>query len=107
MCFSNEDSNEYRLLRLCDKYNTIILDGDKKILNYFINTYNPKSITTYCDMSKFTGNRLDVLGFDLIEYIEPSIIGYSNIKMIQEDIDTIIGKYNKMYDCGISVYRLT
>jgi len=44
---------EYELLRYCSICN--ITGGSEKIFKYFVKNYNPKSIISYCDRSKFTG----------------------------------------------------
>ena len=54
---------EYELIRLCSKEGYFILGGANKLFNYFIKNYNPKSIISYCDISKFNGNVYEKLGF--------------------------------------------
>lgn len=54
---------EWELLRLCSKYT--IIGGAEKLFKYFINTYDPKSIISYCDRSKFRGTVYGILGFTL------------------------------------------
>mgnify|MGYP007037140579 CR=1 FL=1 len=52
---------EYELIRYCSSKN--IVGGAEKLFNYFIKTYNPKSIISYCDWSKFNGDVYLKLGF--------------------------------------------
>lgn len=52
---------EYELIRYCS--NKDIIGGSEKLFKYFINKYNPKSIISYCDNSKFQGNVYIKLGF--------------------------------------------
>lgn len=54
---------EYELLRLCTKNCYLILGGVEKLFKYFIHNYNPKSIISYCDNSKFSGNVYKRLNF--------------------------------------------
>lgn len=54
---------EWELLRLCSHKDFFILGGASKIFSYFIKKYNPKSIISYCDISKFDGNIYEKLGF--------------------------------------------
>lgn len=56
--------HEYELIRFCSSYN--IVGGSKKLFHYFINTYCPTSIVSYCDFSKFTGETYIKLGFSPI-----------------------------------------
>lgn len=53
----------YELTRYCNKSNTTIVGGASKILNYFIEKYNPKSIETYSDNLISNGNLYKKLGF--------------------------------------------
>ena len=52
---------EYELVRYCSSYN--VVGGAEKLFSYFIKTYNPKSIISYCDLSKFVGDTYEKLGF--------------------------------------------
>ena len=47
---------DYELLRLCTKHWYNVLWGANKLFKYFIKTYNPKWVISYCDESKFTWN---------------------------------------------------
>ena len=62
---------EFELLRYCFSKN--IIGGAEKLFKYFINTYAPKSIISYCDKSKFKGDVYTKLGFTLLrKNITPS-----------------------------------
>lgn len=52
---------EYELIRYCSSLN--IVGGAAKLFNKFITEYNPSSIISYCDRSKFQGNVYNQLGF--------------------------------------------
>ena len=52
---------EYELVRYCSSYN--VVGGAEKIFSHFIKMYNPKSIISYCDLSKFVGDTYEKLGF--------------------------------------------
>ncbi len=52
---------EYELIRYC--YSKHIVGGEEKLFHYFIKQYMPKSIISYCDLSKFTGKLYEKLGF--------------------------------------------
>lgn len=54
---------EYELIRLCFISDVLILGGMEKMFSYFLSKYNPSSIITYVDISKFTGNSYIQLGF--------------------------------------------
>lgn len=57
---------EYELIRYCSCYN--IIGGAEKLFKYFIKNYNPNSIISYCDWSKFNGDTYLKLGFKFKNY---------------------------------------
>lgn len=62
---------EYELLRYCS--NCKVIGGAQKLFKYFIINYSPKSIISYCDLSKFNGDVYFKLGFYLKQSkIKPS-----------------------------------
>lgn len=63
---------EYELLRLCTKPEYKIVGGTNKLFNYFIKQYNPSSIVSYCDISKFSGDVYTTLGFTLKNKSKPN-----------------------------------
>lgn len=119
---------EYELLRLCTKSTYSVVGGAEKLFKYFKVHYTPKSIVSYCDNSKFTGNIYYKLGFTLKSYGKPSKHWY-NIKthvhitdnlLRQRGYDQLFGtNYGKgtsneqlmldngfveIYDCGQSTF---
>lgn len=71
---------EYELIRYCWSRHTRTIGGAEKIFKYFIDTYNPASIVTYCDISKFTGNVYTKLGFKTSEkhITQPGYVWYDH-----------------------------
>ena len=61
------DNYEYEIVRLCWNPNFIVIGGTEKLFTYFVRNYNPNSIITYVDISKFTGNVYTRLGFKVID----------------------------------------
>ena len=119
---------EYELLRYCSSHN--IIGGANKLFSFFLKTYNPQSIISYCDMSKFSGAVYEDLGF---MFVKCSVSRHwYNIKtnkhitdnlLRQRGFDQLLGKeygyYGKgtsneelmkkhgfveIYDCGQSTY---
>ena len=72
------DEYEYELIRLAFKLGTVINGGTEKLFKYFIRNYNPDSIVSYCDISKFNGNSYSKLGFKSIEITEPNYVWVTN-----------------------------
>lgn len=85
--FNNEI--EYELIRLCYKDNINIIGGSEKLFKYFINNYNPTSIVSYCDISKFTGNIYLKLGFKS----EVSWITKPNYKWVNSYTNDVLSRY--------------
>ena len=65
---------QYELLRLCSHANYMIVGGAERLFKYFITNYQPKSIISYCDISKFSGDVYNRLGFKLKEQTKPAKI---------------------------------
>ena len=56
---------QYEILRYCVKPGITVVGGLNKLFKHFIEMYHPKSIVTYSDLTKFTGNIYSRLGFKL------------------------------------------
>lgn len=77
---------EWELLRLCTHSNYIIVGGANKIFKYFTDNYKPKSIISYCDYSKFTGDVYTKLGFKFVKLNYPSKIWSKGSKKITDSL---------------------
>ena len=125
MTFGNPrfDKNyEYEILRFCVKPCYQIYGATSKLIKAFINKYNPVSIITYSDASKFTGNAYIKSGFKLNgKLTEPSYVwvnsqlnvlsryqtqkhilvknNLGNIEQTEDDIMSNLGYY-KVYNSG-------
>lgn len=55
---------EWELLRLCTHKDYKVVGGAEKLFNCFVSSYEPNSIISYCDISKFTGDVYKRLGFE-------------------------------------------
>lgn len=116
---------EYELLRLCSKYNHLIIGGANKLLKYFIDNYKPNSIISYCDNNKFNGNIYEKLGFKynnttigkhwvlgnihisnnlLLKYGADKLIGTNKGKGSNNELVLLENNYLPYYDCGQSSY---
>lgn len=54
---------QYELIRLAWKDDVAVTGGTEKMFKHFLSEFNPQSIVSYCDISKFTGNVYTRLGF--------------------------------------------
>jgi hypothetical protein len=94
MTFGNPRYNkkyQYELLRLCTKNDCYVIGGIKKLFKYFIIEYNPDSIISYCDASKFTGKVYSEIGFTKEKISVPSCHWY-NLKTKQHINNTLLLK---------------
>lgn len=67
---------QYELLRYCSS--KLVIGGAEKLFKYFVNNYNPTNIISYCDLSKFSGNVYNKLGFNLKHINSPNIHWYNS-----------------------------
>ena len=117
---------EYELIRLCTSSSYKVIGGSQKLFKYFLNKYNPKSIISYCDVSKFTGDVYEKLGFTLVEYTQPNYVWTNYVNTFPryltqkhklkemfndleegytEDSAMMSHGYVKIYDCGNAKYE--
>lgn len=70
---------DYELIRLAYKPNTVVIGGADKLFKYFIKTYKPESVISYCDITKFVGNTYTKLGFmtSLTDVTSPNYVWYN------------------------------
>lgn len=78
---------EYELVRYCSSKN--IIGGAEKLLRHFLDQYNAKSIISYCDLSKFSGQTYEKLGFKLLRKSGPSKHWY-NIRTKEHYTDNLL-----------------
>jgi len=120
---------QYELLRLCTNSNFIVIGGAEKLFKYFINSYHPNSIISYCDNSKFTGEVYTKIGMTLDDYGSPRRHWYNidtkkhitealllkrGYSQLHNDTEHHKGESNEelmlkagyleVYDCGQSTY---
>lgn len=116
---------QYELLRLSSS-DKQVTGGSGRLFKYFINNYNPKSIISYCDNSKFNGEVYKKLGFELKDYGKPTCHWFDGKNHITDNLlrqrgfDQLFGTnygkgtsnrdlmiqagYVEVYDCGQSVW---
>jgi len=124
-----DDSAEYELLRFCNILNMSVVGGSSKLLKYFINEYNPKSIVSYSDRRWNTGKLYKTLGFKYIHSSKPNYFyiesgstqllnrfNFQKYKLndLLKNYDSSISEfqnmknngYRRIYDCGSSKWIL-
>ena len=81
---------DYEIHRLCWKPRVHVTGGTEKLFSYFINKFNPQSIITYVDISKFTGNVYSRLGF---KPIQPNPITEPNYVWVNTRYTEVLQRY--------------
>ena len=100
---------DWEIIRECSKQGYIILGGKEKLWSYFVKTFQPKSVISYCDFSKFTGNSYLKLGFKKERLNKPGFVWWD------KESNQVFGrtpskhkemkeKYIKIYDAGQLVF---
>lgn len=118
---------EYELLRLCSHKDYKIVGGSERLFKHFLNLYDPKSIISYCDVSKFSGDVYERLGMELFSISGPACIWSKGKVKITDNLlrqqgfdrlfNTNYGKgtsnrelilnegFLEVYDCGQKSFR--
>lgn len=69
---SNKSSEgTWELTRFCTKINLVVPGSASRLLKYFEEKYEPKSIETYSDNSTFDGGLYEQLGFEFKHFTKP------------------------------------
>ena len=118
------------LLRLCTDSDYAVIGGANKLFHHFIKNYvynaDLKSIVSYCDLSKFSGNVYEKMGMRLDHVSPPAKVWSKKSDMVRDTLlrqrgyDQLFGtEYGKgtnneelmiqnnwvpVYDCGQNVY---
>lgn len=124
---SKQEHDNYELIRMCSKLNTIVIGGASKMLKYFIKLYIPKSIITYADRRWSFGSVYEKIGFNFTHASKPSYFYVINKKRVNRYTlrkDVLVSKYGcskemtekefcyskgwyRIYDCGCLCYKWT
>lgn len=98
---------EWELIRLCYKTDTVVIGGTEKLFKYFLNNYKPKSVISYCDISKFDGNTYLKLGFETSQ----SALTTPNYVWVSPERDLVLTRYQtqkqKLLDMGYEEFGNT
>lgn len=119
-------SYQWELLRLCTVPEFYVVGGAERLFLHFCKDNNPKSIISYCDLSKFSGNVYNRLNFIHHHNTSPNKVWsngtnkITNNLLLQRGFDQLFhtnfgkGTSNEqlmldsgwlpVYDCGQAVY---
>jgi hypothetical protein len=103
---------EWELLRFCNKIDTSVIGGASKLFNYFIENHKPKSVISFCDYSRSTGNLYQKLGFEfshlsspnyyyIVDGIRKHRFNYRKDKLVAGGADPNLSESQIMQNSGI------
>lgn len=111
---------EWELIRYVCKEGYEIIGGASKLYKYFIKSYKPSSVISYCNYGKFEGALYEKLGFEFIGLTEPGYVWVKNKEVLSRsqcqkhklneyegntEKEKMIGRgFMKIYDAGNLVY---
>lgn len=117
---------QWELLRLCTRPDSYVVGGAERLFKHFVRKYNPESVISYCDISKFSGGVYERLGFSLLRQSKPQKIWSKGKRYITDNLlrqrgaDQLIGTHDgkgtdneeimvregwlPVYDCGQKVF---
>jgi hypothetical protein len=100
--------SEFELIRFCNKLNTNVVGSASKLLTHFIKEYKwTGKIISYADISMFSGNLYEKLGFENIHLSKPNyywIIGdkrYHRFKYNKKKLVNNFGSDNNLSETQI------
>lgn len=93
---------EYELLRYCNKKYVSVVGGASRLFKYFIKSYFPKNIISYCDLRYGNGNLYENLGMKLLRVSKPNYyyfrlnekILYSRVKFQKHKLDNLLENFD-------------
>jgi hypothetical protein len=66
------NKKEFELIRFCNKINYNIIGSASKLFKYFLDNFEYNNIVSYADISIFTGELYEKLGFKFIHLSKPN-----------------------------------
>lgn len=63
---------QYELLRYSTKLDAAVIGGAGKLFSHFVNSHEPSSVASYCDLRTGTGSLYSQLGFTLDGVTQPN-----------------------------------
>jgi hypothetical protein len=92
-----KSSEGYLLDRYCIKKYALVMGGFSKMLNFFVDKYNPSYIINYSDNMYSDGSLYLNFGFDLVSECKPS---YSSLVNKNRSHRLSVGDYPKIWNAG-------
>jgi len=126
--FNNKST--WEIIRYCQTLHTTVVGGPSKLFKHFLKVYNPDSVISYADRSIYTGTMYKLLNFEFSHYSAPGYKYFSTTKFngletrfkfqkhkqqsvlecfnnnLTEWENMKLNKYDRIWDCGNSVWIL-
>ncbi len=118
---------DYELLRLCTAFGYRVIGGASKLFHKFVSDHPNKSIISYCNSSKFSGDVYENIGMKFVCRTKPAKVWSKGTRFITDNVlrqrgydqlfNTNFGKgtsneqlmlengWYPVYDCGQAVYE--
>lgn len=77
---------EWELLRLCSKTGVKVVGGASKLFKKFVADNCPKSIISYCDLAKFSGEVYKQIGMELHHISDPAKVWSKGDKYVTDNL---------------------
>jgi hypothetical protein len=118
MTFGNRrinNKNEFELIRFCNKINTVVVGSASKLFNHFINNFKFENISSFADISHFSGDLYNNIGFKyshrtppnywwVVDGIRHHRFTYNKKRLVKEGADINKTGVEIMYNKGY--YRI-
>ena len=102
---------DLELLRFCNKKNYVIIGAASKLFNYFVDNYKFSTISSFADVSQFTGGLYEKLGFKFSHRSKPNYwwvvdglrhhrFNFNKKRLVKEGCDPSKTEVEIMYDKG-------
>jgi hypothetical protein len=102
---------DFELLRFCNLIGFNVIGGASKLLNYFITNWEFELMTSYADISQFSGDLYNKLGFDWVHKSSPNYwwvingvrhhrFNWNKKRLVKEGFDSNMTEVEIMYSRG-------
>lgn len=88
---------DWELLRMCTDCDYQVIGGSSKLFARFIRDNSPKSVISYCDLSKFSGAVYSKLGMSLYQQIPPNKVWTLGSRRITDRMLCTVG-YDELFN---------
>ena len=83
--YTNNAKNRYEWewIRGCSLQGVTVIGGSSKLFKYFVDTYKPNNVLSYCDWNLFNGKSYEAMGFEFVGYTGPDMFFVKNSSRLE------------------------